>query len=280
MEILCTSLGKQCIINVSDRTDKNIIIRGEKYNRNYPVYCLRWYSNANTRVRPESGFKWKNNSIYWKIKSIEQIPYFDNVYCIECKNPEEPYFTLPSGLITHNCRLQNAVQDNTFSFTNGMVGVMTGSKQVITLNLNRIVQDWNKSAMSLKRHLITILDRVYKYHTAYNKMLHWANDNNLFNAYKARFIDLDKQYLTIGIAGLNQAAEYLGIKCNNNKEYQDFCSLIFNTIKEQNTLHKTKTENFNTELVPKFCGHSKPLLIDLELLIGQQGASKNYFCAA
>lgn len=148
------------------------------------------------------------------------------------------------------CRLQNAVQDNTFSFTNGLVGVMTGSKQVITLNLNRIVQDWNQSEMSLKEHLISILNRVYKYHITYNKMLHWANDSNLFNAYKAGFIDLNKQYLTIGIAGLNQAAEYLGIKCNNNEGYKGFCNLIFNTIKEQNTLHKTNSENFNTEMVP------------------------------
>lgn len=187
------------------------------------------------------------------------------------------------------CRLQNAVQDNTFSFTNGMVGVMTGSKQVITLNLNRIIQDWyNTEAKylrlsnyeNLKRYLITILNRIYKYHTAYNKMLHWAKDNKLFNAYSAGFIDLDKQYLTIGISGLNQAAEFLGLKCNDNEEYKTFCSVIFNTIKEQNTLHRTKTENFNTEQVPKLCGHSKPLLIDLELLMGQQGASKNYFCAA
>lgn len=158
------------------------------------------------------------------------------------------------------CRLQNAVQDNTFSFTNGMVGVMTGSKQVITLNLNRIIQDWCSdrtkysecvlSYNNLKEYLITILDRIYKYHTAYNKMLHWAKDNKLFNAYSAGFIDLDKQYLTIGISGLNQAAEYLGLKCNNNEEYKKFCSLIFNTIKEQNTLHRTKTENFNTEQVP------------------------------
>lgn len=153
------------------------------------------------------------------------------------------------------CRLQNAVQDNTFSFTNGMVGVMTGSKQVITLNLNRIIQDWyyvsgELNYDNLKEYLITILDRIYKYHTAYNKMLHWAKANKLFNAYSAGFIDLDKQYLTIGISGLNQAAEFLSLKCNNNEEYKKFCSVIFNTIKEQNTLHRTKTENFNTEQVP------------------------------
>lgn len=158
------------------------------------------------------------------------------------------------------CRLQNAISDNTFNFTNGQIGVMTGSKNVITLNLNRIIQDWCKSIGgiptvgnqhdSLKFYLISILDRVYMYHTAYNSMLHWAKDSGLFKAYDAGFIDLDKQYLTIGINGLNQAAEFLGMKCNNNKDYKEFCSLIFETIKEQNSLHKTKHEMFNCEQVP------------------------------
>ncbi len=160
------------------------------------------------------------------------------------------------------CRLQNAVSDNTFNFTNGQIGVMTGSKGVITLDLNRIIQDWyntyakinlilNKEyKQSLKEYLIFILKRVYIYHTSYNSMLHWAKDNKLFKAYDAGFINLDKQYLTIGINGLNQAAEFLGIKCDNNEVYKDFCSFIFETIKEQNALHKTKHEMYNCEQVP------------------------------
>ena len=72
----------------------------------------------------------------------------------------------------------------------------------------------------------------------------------LLPVYKAGFIDLNKQYLTIGLNGLNQAAEFLGIKCNDNKDYQEFCQFIFSTIKEQNLLHKTKKTTFNTEQVP------------------------------
>jgi ribonucleoside-triphosphate reductase len=75
-------------------------------------------------------------------------------------------------------------------------------------------------------------------------------DAGLLPVYKAGFINLDKQYLTIGLNGLNQAAEYLGIKCNDNKDYKDFCQLIFSTVKEQNTLHKTKRTTYNTEMVP------------------------------
>ena len=79
-------------------------------------------------------------------------------------------------------------------------------------------------------------------------------DANLLPVYKAGFINLNKQYLTIGINGLNQAAEFLGIKCNDNEKYQKFCQFIFSTIKEYNTKHNGKfnghTITFNTECVP------------------------------
>jgi len=157
------------------------------------------------------------------------------------------------------CRLKNMVQTKEFNFTNGNIGVQTGSKSVITLNLNRIVQDKCKEhnpsertvwKEEMKEYLINILSRVYKYHTAYNALLHDMFDANLLPVYKAGFINLDKQYLTIGINGLNQAAEFLGISCNDNLDYKEFCQFIFSIIKEQNILHKTKTETYNTECVP------------------------------
>ena len=164
------------------------------------------------------------------------------------------------------CRLKNKLQTKEFNFTNGNMGVMTGSKSVITLNLNRIVQDWNnemkklnpewtqkrarESYPDLYEYLLPILERVYKYHTAYNEELWDMYNAGLLPVYKAGFIDLNKQYLTIGLNGLNQAAEFLGIKCNDNKEYKEFCQFIFSTVKEQNTLHKTKKTIYNTEMVP------------------------------
>jgi ribonucleoside-triphosphate reductase len=152
------------------------------------------------------------------------------------------------------CRLKNMVQTKEFNFTNGNMGVQTGSKSVITLNLNRIIQDWERATndrdIDLKDYLIKILERVYKYHTAYNELLWDMYDAKLLPVYSAGFIDLNKQYLTIGLNGLNQAAEYLGIKCDDNEEYQKFCQNIFSLIKEQNTLHKTKKTTFNTEQVP------------------------------
>jgi len=170
------------------------------------------------------------------------------------------------------CRLKNKVQTKEFNFTNGNMGVETGSKSVITLNLNRIIQnsynrflelvddadDWKEEYLDdptlMMCDLQNILERVYKYHTAYNELLWDMYDANLLPVYKSGFIDLNKQYLTIGLNGLNQAAEFLGIKCSDNKQYERFCQTIFGTIKECNESHKGKFNGhqltFNTECVP------------------------------
>lgn len=160
------------------------------------------------------------------------------------------------------CRLKNMLTTKEFNFTNGNMGIQTGSKSVITLNLNRIIQDcdrsygvkqhgdWKENTSFIVDYLVTILNRVYKYHTAYNELLWDTYNSGLLPVYRAGFINLDKQYLTIGINGLNQAAEYLGIDCTDNEEYAKFCQLIFSTIQEQNKLHKTKKCTYNTECVP------------------------------
>ena len=177
------------------------------------------------------------------------------------------------------CRLSSKISKPQFNFTNGQVGEMTGSKNVITLNFNRIIQDWYNSMKvnvsvgekygkvsskfigsllrtdkdlqeSLKIYLTEILERVYKYQTAYNSCLTHLYNAGLLTSYNAGFIDLKKQYLTIGINGLNQSAEFLGYQCNKNESYKKFCNLIFSTIKEQNQLHRTKDLMFNTEFTP------------------------------
>ena len=167
------------------------------------------------------------------------------------------------------CRLKNKLQTKEFNFTNGNMGLQTGSKSVITINLNRTIQDWarlnNRTAgasglskeeqESLIEYLGAIVDRIYKYHTAYNELLWDMKDAHLLPVYDAGFIDLNKQYLTIGINGLNQAAEFLGYTCNDNEQYKQFCQLIFGAIAAKNKeAGKEKfnghTLTFNTEQVP------------------------------
>ena len=171
------------------------------------------------------------------------------------------YISDTADSLSSCCRLKNKVNGKEFNFTNGNMGVETGSKSVITLNLNRIIQDSTVNRDSglefddiFIPYLEDILQRVYKYHIAYNECLWDMYDAKLLPAYTEGFISLNKQYLTIGINGLNQAAEFLGIKCNNNHEYEKFCRLIFSTIKESNQQANGKFNGhkitFNTEMVP------------------------------
>ena len=187
------------------------------------------------------------------------------------------------------CRLKNKLEKSEFNFTSGLTGVATGSKSVITLNLNRITQNsvkkWKEDfdITNLKMDIEEILKRVYKYHTAYNEILKDFYVADMLPVYSEGFISLNQQFLTIGINGLNEAAEFLGYEINDNEDYQRFCNTITDTISNQNKLHTTKELKFNTEFVPRLSGHVKSLVIDLKLLeIGQQGASNNIckLCAA
>lgn len=163
------------------------------------------------------------------------------------------------------CRLRNEITENTFSFTNGLTGVQTGSANVITLNLSRIIQDWAKEkelsreylkehfselSADFKQYICTILDRVYKYHIAYKTLLYETEKAGMLNASKSGYIKMNKLYSTIGENGINEAAEFIGLTCNYNKPYMDFCRLVTGTISEQNKLHSVKNFQFNQEFVP------------------------------
>lgn len=171
------------------------------------------------------------------------------------------------------CRLRNELAENTFSPTSGMTGVKTGSCNVITLNINRIVQDWAReettwwseegdknllhckdNILLLKKYLVDILERVYKYHITYKTMLYEWEEKKMFASSNGGYINIKDLYSTIGLNGLNEAAEFLGLKVSNNPEYFEFLQLILGTIKEQNKIHsihdKKRPFLFNSEVVP------------------------------
>ena len=168
----------------------------------------------------------------------------------------------PNGLASC-CRLRNEIEENVFSFTNGLTGVKTGSCNVITLNINRIVQDCAKKYSIIKNRfgkekwedcirveLTDILERVYKYHIAYKTILYEWEDRGMFNASTAGYITMRDLFCTIGINGINEAARFLGMEVSYNRDYMEFCRMITGTIGEQNKLHYSKKFKFNTELVP------------------------------
>lgn len=158
------------------------------------------------------------------------------------------------------CRLRNGIEDNTFSYTLGAGGVETGSKGVITLNLNRIVQDWKRGnsmalvpqdRITLPEYITYIVRDVHKYLTAFNSIIWDYKNAGLLTIFDAGFIDLDRQYLTIGINGFVEGAEFLGIKIDaDNPEYQKYAADILSTIKDLNIQARTEHCKFNTEFVP------------------------------
>lgn len=164
------------------------------------------------------------------------------------------------------CRVLNEL---TFSSTTGGLGVMTGSCNVITLNLNRIVQNADREWGTLSEgdrmsrayyedclvpYLKSILERVYKYQIAFKTLLYEQEDKGMFSASNAGYIYLSKLYCTIGVIGYFEAAKFLGIDTHYNPEYVEFLQTIFGTIKEENEKHSIHDVKrpfiFNTEAVP------------------------------
>lgn len=170
------------------------------------------------------------------------------------------------------CRLKNAIEENVFSYTLGAGGIETGSKKVITLNINRIVQNWfneevnkkyKRNRLSLAQYIANIVSRVHKYLEAWNDHLWDMKSSGLLTVYDAGFIDLDKQYLTVGFNGFIEGAEFLASmnefipeKYKNleikpdNEAYKNYAKDILNTIKELNVAHRTEHLRFNCEMVP------------------------------
>lgn len=156
------------------------------------------------------------------------------------------------------CRLKNGITDNVFSYTLGAGGISTGSKAVITININRLVQDVKKKSDKNKLDFDTELDKairsqvddIHKYLNAFNEILKDEQASGLLPIYDAGYISLPKQYLTIGINGLVEGAEFLGIKVAPNPEYFNYCKSILAPIQEENKKARTDEIMFNTEYVP------------------------------
>lgn len=179
------------------------------------------------------------------------------------------------------CRLQNKIDENVFSFTNGLTGVQTGSANVITLNLSRIVQNFvrihynNKSYThnytysqfnkeGFVEYLNEILERVCKYHIAYKTLLYEIEEKGMLNASTSGYIKMKSLYSTIGLNGINEAAEFLGLECSYNNDYKDFCNLIIGTVSEMNKKYTTPSFKFNQEFVPAESLSSKNYNYDKE----------------
>lgn len=180
------------------------------------------------------------------------------------------YLSDSADSLSSCCRLRNTIikEDHnitTHQFSMGTASVATGSKSVMTVNLNRVIQD---AVKKIEKENITfeankdvvikiiiedisaIIKRVHKYQTAFNSIIKDFYDANMLDVYSAGFITMNKQYLTIGVNGLTDAAEFLNIEITNNPNYNLFVNTILETINKLNAGVKTKELMFNTEFVP------------------------------
>ena len=151
------------------------------------------------------------------------------------------------------CRLRNELQDNTFSYTLGAGGVSTGSKCVISININRLVQDavWDTPLRDIMDRMEIQIEKIHKYLIAFNEILKERLAAGLLPVYDAGYIALDKQYLTIGVNGLVEGAEALNIPVEaDNPEYIAYVDAVLSPIYAANRAARTSELMFNTEMVP------------------------------
>lgn len=148
------------------------------------------------------------------------------------------------------CRLRNEITDNGFSYTLGAGGVSTGSKSVLTINLNRVVQHAVRQGMAYQTSIRDIVDMMHKVQLAYNENLRQLQEQGMLPLFDSGFININRQYLTIGVNGLVEAAEFLGITINDNPEYEKFVQEVLGIIEELNKEYRTKQVMFNCEMIP------------------------------
>lgn len=238
-EALFTTLGIATRIDVSDRRGE-VEIKGEVFTRNFPIYCIRWYEPSNKR-RMDGVYVVRNNTMYVKIQSIEPMDYDDShVYCFEMSNEDEPYFTLPNGIITHNCRLRSST-DNPYFNTFGAGSTKIGSLGVVTVSFPRAaMKAVDKADASLDpelkeqyfmENLHDLFDMECMINSAKRKLISKRIELGAAPLYTHGYMALSKQYSTFGIVGLNEAVEIMGYDILT-KEGQAFVSRVLDTINE------------------------------------------------
>lgn len=148
------------------------------------------------------------------------------------------------------CRLRNEIQDNGFSYTLGAGGVSTGSKSVLTINLNRCIQYAVKNGLDYADYLSEVIDLCHKVQLAYNENLKELQAQGMLPLFDAGYINMSRQYLTIGVNGLVEAAEFLGLKISDNPDYLHFVQKVLGLVEKYNKQYRTKDVLFNCEMIP------------------------------
>lgn len=217
-------------------------------------YFMKWFNFE--RTRSELTFPVETVNLLNDGKTAVDKEWLD--FTAEMYAEGHSFFTYTSSSVdslASCCRLRNELQGNTFSFTLGAGGVATGSKGVITMNINRIVQNAIRNNQDISEAISEIVERIHKYLFAFNEIIKDNFNARLLPVYDSNMISLEKQFLTLGVNGFVEGAEFLGIDISPNEKYFEYGEKILKPIYELNKRDRTKEIMWNTEFVPKMCGN-------------------------
>lgn len=199
----------------------------------FPVETISLLHNGKEYLDPE-----------WKQKTAELWSKGHSFFCYTSDSVDS---------LSSCCRLANQIQENTFSYTLGAGGVSTGSKCVMTININRLVQNAYRDGVPIKEAIETQTLKVQKYLLAFNAIMEDRLKHGMLPIYDAGFIKMERQYLTLGINGFVEGAEFLGIKIQaDNPDYVAYGEAILEPMFRLNAQAKNMAKGimFNTEFVP------------------------------
>lgn len=210
---------------------------------------MKWFNKERTKT--VLTFPVETMALLSENGDIKDKEYAD--FTAEMYSEGHSFFTYVSDnadSLSSCCRLRNEIQDNGFSYTLGAGGVSTGSKSVLTVNLNRCIQYAVKSGQMYQLFLEDVVDLVHKVQIAYNENLKQMLSKGMLPLFESGYININRQYLTIGVNGLVEAAQFLGIEINDNPRYEAFVKEVLGTVERYNKKYRSSEVMFNCEMIP------------------------------
>lgn len=210
---------------------------------------MKWFNKERTKT--VLTFPVETMALLSENGDIKDKEYAD--FTAEMYSEGHSFFTYVSDnadSLSSCCRLRNEIQDNGFSYTLGAGGVSTGSKSVLTVNLNRCIQYAVKSGQMYQLFLEDVIDLVHKVQIAYNENLKQMLSKGMLPLFESGYININRQYLTIGVNGLVEAAQFLGIEINDNPRYEAFVKEVLGTVERYNKKYRSSEVMFNCEMIP------------------------------
>ncbi|MBQ2541518.1 MAG: anaerobic ribonucleoside-triphosphate reductase [Paludibacteraceae bacterium] len=210
---------------------------------------MRWFNDERTRC--VLTFPVETMALLAENGDVKDKEYGD--FTAQMYSEGHSFFTYISDnadSLSSCCRLRNEITDNGFSYTLGAGGVSTGSKSVLTINLNRAVQYAVRNNIPYQKYIEEVVDLMHKVQLAYNENLKSLQEKGMLPLFDAGYINIGRQYLTIGVNGMVEAAEFLGIAIKDSPEYAGFVEEVLSTIEKLNKQYRTKEVMFNCEMIP------------------------------